>query len=177
MFNKNNVKLSFSCMPNMQSVINAHNFKVLKRKDNPEKKMCNCRKQTCPLNGKCCIDNLIYRATVKTNESEKTYIGCSEGPFKARLANHTKSFTHKKYKNETKLSQYIWSLKEKNKQFTLSWEIAAKASPYVCGSRKCDLCLTEKLYISKADPEKSLISRAEIISTCRHRKKFTLQQT
>ena len=139
--------------------------------------MCNCVEPSeCPLEGKCLSESIIYRATVGTAEGEKDYIGCSEGKFKLRFNNHTKSFTHKTYRNDTKLSQYIWSLREQDKKFSISWEIAATAAPYMCGSRKCDICLTEKLFISRADPEKLLNSRAEIISTCRHRRKFTLQK-
>ena len=29
-------------------------------------------------------------------------------------------------------------------EFYLKWSIAAYASPYKCGTRRCDLCLTEK---------------------------------
>ena len=39
--------------------------------------------------------------------------------FKERFRNHMKSFTHKKYSNETRLSKYVWHLKENNKDFTL----------------------------------------------------------
>ena len=177
LFNKNNTKLSYCCMPNMEAIITGHNFKILQNKESKNKNMCNCAEPSeCPLEGKCLSESIIYRATVSTAEGEKDYIGCSEGKFKLRFNNHTKSFTHKTYRNDTKLSQYIWSLREQDKKFSISWEIAATAAPYMCGSRKCDICLTEKLFISRADPEKLLNSRAEIISTCRHRRKFTLQK-
>ena len=73
---------------------------------------------------------------------------------------------------DTWLSTYIWSLKEKNIKYDITWSIAAKASPYACGTRKCDLCLTEKLLIAKSDPEKMLNHRAEIFAKCRHQNKF-----
>ncbi len=50
-FNKNTVKISYSCMPNMNSVIKSHNSKLLENtKENQvsvkEVKSCNCRKPT-----------------------------------------------------------------------------------------------------------------------------------
>ena len=58
--------------------------------------------------------------------------------------------------------------------FHLKWEIAAFTSPYKCGTRRCDLFLTEKLFIVRADPLILLNKRTELISKCRHKTKFTL---
>ena len=65
-FNKNSLKVSYSCMPNMSSVIKSHNARVIKGKvDKSPKKMCNCRvKNNCPLNGKCLNKSVVYKATV-----------------------------------------------------------------------------------------------------------------
>ena len=49
-----------------------------------------------------------------------------------------------------------------------------KSQKYVCGSRKCDLCICEKLLISRANPNVLLNKRDELVSECRHRNKFTL---
>ena len=56
-------------------------------------------------------------------------------------------------------------LKETQTNFNIIWSIAAKASPYACGTRKCDLCLTEKLLIAKSDPGKMLNTRAEFFQS------------
>ena len=53
--------------------------------------------------------------------------------------------------------------------------IACKAHPYTYGTRKCDLCLTEKLAIMEADPGSLLNTREEFVSKCRHMKKFTMR--
>ena len=42
------------------------------------------------------------------------------------------------------------------------------------GSRRCDLCLTEKLKIMREDPELLLNKRSELVSKCRHKNKFIL---
>lgn len=41
-FNKNNVKISYSCMPNMESIITAHNKNIMYKNDTPLLKTCNC---------------------------------------------------------------------------------------------------------------------------------------
>ena len=73
------------------------------------------------------------------------------------------------------LSKYIWALKDNSIEHNLKWRIASKAHPYVCGSRKCDLCLTEKLTIIKADLERLLNTRDELVSKWMHMNKFTLR--
>jgi hypothetical protein len=51
-FNKNTVKISYSCMRNIGSIISSHNKNILNPK--PKSFGCNCRiKAECPLNGAC----------------------------------------------------------------------------------------------------------------------------
>ena len=78
-------------------------------------------------------------------------------------------------KKSTELSKYIWELKDNNIQDNLKWHIASKAHLYACRSKKCDLCLTGKLTIIKADPETLLNTHDELVSKCRHMNKFTLR--
>ena len=54
-------------------------------------------------------------------------------------------------------------LKEENADYNLQRSIEAYASPYKCKTRKCDLCLTEKLIIARSDPKKLLSKRAELV--------------
>ncbi|PIK42409.1 hypothetical protein BSL78_20735 [Apostichopus japonicus] len=123
-FNKNNVKLSYSCMGNMRSIINSHNNRLLSQnKLRPQlaQRICNCRvKLNCPLNGNCLVSSVIYRADVTTGDDTKSYIGLSSGPFKQRYSNHSKSFRHERYEKETELSKHIWDLKRKGAPFVLS---------------------------------------------------------
>ena len=46
------------------------------------------------------------------------------------------------------------------------------ATPYKCDTRRCDLCLTYKYVITRADQENLLNVRTEIISKCHHRNKY-----
>ena len=69
----------------------------------------------------------------------------------------------------------INKMKDKGEGFTIKWSVPAKAFPHTCGSKRCDLCLMEKLLIAKADPRTQLNKRSEIALKCRHRNKFTLK--
>ena len=169
-FNKNTVKISYSCTRNMKDHINAHNRKILFNKE--EKSGCNCRiKQNCPLQNNCLTPNIIYRADVSNDKDDekKFYIGLTEPQFKDRYRNHTKSFKHAKYSKETELSKYIWSLKEDGKTATIEWSIVKKINTQIPRVNFCSLCLTEKLNIIMNLHDNSLLNKkTEIVSKCRH---------
>ena len=89
---------------------------------------------------------IVYGADVRnnTNDEKKFYLGVSETPFKERFRNHKKEFAHKKYRNSTELSKYIWQLKDANITPIVTWKVVAK----VFSDTKinfCKLCLTEKV--------------------------------
>ena len=138
-FDRNTVKLSYSCTPNMKQVIDGHNKAMLNKTIKPEedqpKKMCNCRNENeCPLEGECLQDEIVYQATVTTRGETETYVGLTATAFKTRWRNHQTSFKHEKRRNDTQLSKHVWKLKEKKEGYTISWNILAKAR---AGIRKC----------------------------------------
>ena len=142
-------KLSYSCTPNVKNLIRQHNSSIMKSETNTNKRDCNCRnKNSYPLDGKCLVECIVYEATVSTKNQTNSYFGLAEGSFKSRYNNHTKSFRLRRYEHDTELSKHIWSLKDGNIEFNLKWRIKTKATPYKCGSRKCDLCLAEKVAIA-----------------------------
>ena len=83
--------------------------------------------------------------------------------FKEPFRNHIKSFTHKKYSNETELSKYVWHLKENNTDFTIKWSIIKNSISYTGGSKRCNLCLEEKLGNLKEKKKYLLNKRSEIV--------------
>ena len=88
--------------------------------------ICNCRnKHACPLQNKCMSKDIVYKATVSTGNTQDTkhYIGMTSNTFRERYRNHIKSFTHKKYSNETELSKHVWHLKQIKTDFTIKWSI------------------------------------------------------
>ena len=86
-FNRNSIKVSYSCMPNVKSNISSHNHRVLKKANaSTNAKLCNCRdKNECPLGGKCLTSSVVYQAAITTKDTAhqtKNYIGVTAGPFK-----------------------------------------------------------------------------------------------
>ena len=95
-FNRHTLKLSYSCMPNMKSIISSHNKHVLSNSTTQQPDTCNCRKKPdCPLEGKCLQTNVIYQATVTTEITTETYVGLATN-FKERYRIHQTSFRQKK---------------------------------------------------------------------------------
>ena len=66
LFNKNNLKLSYSCMPNMKTVVQNHNANSLSNHTTPVgARSCCCRqKSEYPLNNECLSVSLVYKAAV-----------------------------------------------------------------------------------------------------------------
>ena len=180
LINRNTVKISYRCTPNLAKMISGHNSKILKeRLPKPLVKTCNCsRKKVCPLNGQCLEKNVVYQATVTSSDGDSNnYIGLTAPRFKDRLANHTKSFKHLKYAHETTLSTHIWKLKENKLEFEIKWQLMARAKPFSPVSGICNLCTTEKYFIIFKPELASLNSRSEINTHCRHKKSMLLDNT
>ena len=161
----------------MQKIIKAHNNKIINdSKIQSNDDICNCRnKNNCPLPGKCTIKNVIYQANVITDNDNKGYIGLTSTTFKTRYTGHKASFTNPQKRNSTELSKYIWTLKDTNTPYQLKWKILRRAQPYSPRSKRCNLCLWEKLFII-TNRNSIMNSRSELISTCRHRNKFLLSE-
>ena len=174
--NRKKVKISYSCTSNMKKIMQSHNHKILNSNNNQENKRdCNCRnKQTCPLNGKCLEESLIYEATLKHNDNEVKYLGCTEGPFKTRYNNHTHSFREESKKSSTSLSLHIWE-NNLNPNPSVKWKILEKCKAYSPGSKFCNLCISEKMHIIKnINNKNSLNKHTEIGRRCVHVRKHTL---
>ena len=143
-------------MPNVEQIIKTHNVKVL-NEEKTETRECNCRrKNECPLDGKCLISCIVYKAEVTCVEGKRVYYGSCMGPFKERYRNHKKSFNNRTYSEETKLSKFVWELKDKNEQYEIAWSVVKKCVPYRPSATKCDLCLSEKLCIIKGKPDRTI---------------------
>ena len=129
------MKVSYSCTPNVGTIIKRHNASVLNAV-NPDQrgdsgKTCNCRRPTeCPLKGECLASDIVYQATVATEGTVRTYIGSTATTFKARFGNHKASMTHEKKACQTELSRYIWRLKQSGAEFEVDWKILDRAASY-----------------------------------------------
>ena len=179
-FNRNTVKVSYSCMNNVKNSISNHNHRVLEKRNEPSsERNCNCRvKEECPLSGKCLSESVVYKAEITPTDDgdTKEYVGMTAGSFKNRFSNHKKSFNNARYSTETELSKYVWKLKESEKKFSIKWSLLKQVPACRAGGKRCNLCLEEKLYILELNKDRALNKRSELFAKCRHRNKFSAQK-
>ena len=166
----------------MSQIIKKHNKEIVKSNTETtttSPTTCNCRKSAeCPLNKTCLATNIVYKATVKSTEnSEKVYLGLTEGTWKQRSYQHKLSFTNRKYARSTALSKHIWKMKDNHHQTPeITWSIEKNAPAYTNTSKRCILCLQEKMaIITFPEQHKLLNQKSELISKCRHENKFLLR--
>ena len=136
-------------MINISSVTKQHNCKVLSTKN--VDRLSHCRnKGNCPLNGKCLQTCVVYKADVITNKGSHIYYGAGDGEF-IWVQYPQKFISQSTSRARYGIFNHIWQLKYKDINFTLKLKIVAYASTYRCASRRCNLCLTEKYVIARAD--------------------------
>ena len=166
LFNKNNLKLSYSTTANLGQIISGHNKKIMKKtKTITQVAMCNCRGGiiTCPANGQCLATDSIYEATVIADtKDDKKYIGLAATTFKIRHGNHKSDFKIRSRRTAKKLAGYIWDLKDEGiNSPDIKFEIKEHAPSYHPSTESCLLCLTEKLRIMQATQSLYLNDRSE----------------
>ena len=117
---KTNIKIRYICISIMAQIIKIQQ-KIAPTNRTPQpSSQCNCRiKSTCPLPNKCQYRNIIYKVTVKTNNSVKYYIGAMEATIKQRVHNHNLSFKYRNYAFNTSISSNIWQIKDTNTSPTI----------------------------------------------------------
>ena len=177
-FNRNTLKISYSCMENFKTKILKHNNKILNNL-NPkiQEKTCNCKKEKCPLDNNCLARNIIYKATITTDNTTKFYVGSTSTSFKNRYNNHKASFNNKTKKHNTELSNYIWKLKETDTNYNLRWEILCRTKTKPKDNKTCHLCSLEKYEIEKIKKESSLNKRKERQQPCLHNQSIYFKRT
>ena len=139
----------------------------------------NCRQRNnCPLNGNCLKSSVDYQATVtRRDNTSETYIGLTETDFKTRHRNHMHRIIPPRQAHSTDLSKHIWTLKNDNTDYSISWRVLSSSSPYNSSSKRCNLCLKQKFLIICRPELSSLNKRNELVSSCRHRNKALLRNS
>ena len=149
LFNRNNVKVSYSSLPNFSCIINSHNKKILTQKEMAlPKPQCNCR----------------VKASNNTTEDSPHYWPYRKHiyTFKDRLYKRINSFKCETKKNSTKPSNYLWDKKKDKQEISFRWYIKEKAKSYSPVPKRCKLCLSEKYHILFSE-KKLLNKQNEII--------------
>ena len=132
-FNKNKIKISYSCFPNMGSIISSHNKHILN--SNNTEYGCNCNnRDECPLENECLTPRIVYRADVTNNKTDehKYYYGISDTPFKERYENHKMSFRHRSHLTTSDLYKYYWKLVDNGSVSTIKFLIAKRVIAFAC---------------------------------------------
>ena len=184
LFNKNNIKVSYSCLPSIKASLNKHNKKILKKvsgEDNIDEpvKTCSCPRNTeCPLDNCCFESDMQYSAELTSNlpnYGKKIYKGICATTWKERFGNHKKAFNHERYEGDSELSKEVWKIKRAGADFQIKWSKEAIHQSYRPETKRCRLCDNEKLVIALYEGNNLLNKRNEIISRCRHRLKYKLK--
>ena len=131
-FNRNIVKTSYCCLPNM---------KVTNPKTMTKDRTCNCvDKAKCALTQNCLYNNIIYKAvSMSTNPhyKEKIYFSTGKTTCKQRYSRHQRSFKFLKYKTDTELSSEVSQMKKSEQTPVITWKIVQRCSPYYPNSKRC----------------------------------------
>ena len=166
-FNKNKIKISYSCFPNMGSIISSHNKHILNSSSTDYGCNYNNRDEY-PLENEYLTPRIVYRADVTNNKTDehKYYYGISGTPFKDRYENHKTSFTRRSHLTASDLSKYYWKLIGNGAVPTIKFSIAkrVKCNTFI---NNCNLFLSEKAFIIRnLDDVNMLNKRSEFISKC-----------
>ena len=84
---------------------------------------------------------------INKEDNGSNYIGITENTWKD--CNYQNSYKDLNKKIDTRLSKYIWDLKQKGvkiEDINFEWSVIDHATPYINGTQ-CNLCLTEKFHI------------------------------
>ena len=83
------------------------------------------------------------------------------------------SFKHEKRRDDTELSKHLWELKEKK---NLQCRGRSSQKPeHIQISPSGAICLHEKYFIISNPQMATLNKRNELVSSCRHRRKYILK--
>ena len=157
----------------MDNIFKARDAKILLKDENKDDhRTCNGRdKATCPwptnaLQPTWCT----YKATVQYKDKTRHYIGMTENSFKTRYTLHKSSLRHSKHRDQTELSNLIWTLNDNGTKYNFTWNFTDRARPYQPKKRTCNLCLSEKYHILVGSHLINL--KTELLNKCPHRRKF-----
>ena len=122
-FNKNTIKVSYSCLPNVKQTISNNNHRLLQ-----------------------------LHKMKESSHNQETYIGLTENKFKTRFNLHKSSFKLEHKRTSTTLSGHVWKLKKNNINFNITWQVVKRVKPFTPSNKVCGLCLQEKLSILRSAP-------------------------
>ena len=164
-------------MPNIKSNISTSKKEVLHKPVNQNTRKYNCiNKNTCPLNGNCFLENILYIVTIKSDKKN-----CQLRIFIVKTHSKNDKQTIKdlsninRYKNDTKLSVEYWNLKAGNSKRKVTLAVKKPFRAYNPQSKRSSLYLNDKFEILEDKENNLLNKKSEAISKCRHQNKYMLR--
>ena len=138
-FNRNTLKVSYSCTENMAQIIKKHNKKITNTTDKSTNPACNGRIKTkCPLNANCLQPSVIYQVTTKSKDNlEKNLHRTNRKTLETmELQAHIVIHQQEIRTQHSPPSKYLWDLKDKNQDTPeISWKIKKSAPAYNSNSK------------------------------------------
>ena len=174
--NRNTIKISYRCLPNMGRKLANHNSKILRTSTNPTPRpaaTCNCqrsRKPECPVPGGCNQDGAVYQTTISTNDGRvENYVGLARN-FKKRFRKHRTTLKDRHAEGQTTMSNYVHLQRDQGKDPVVAWRFMEKNVPdFNPISGVCRLCTREKFQIVLNPSAATLNHRTEMFAHCRHK--------
>ena len=103
-----------------------------------------------------------------TTSDRVNYNGLTKNIVKDRFYKHCNSFKYESKASSTELWKHFWEMKWKGiTKPNMHWSVIDHAYPYQNGSKRYNLCLTEKYYILTW-PVNLIKKRSELVSKCCH---------
>ena len=120
---KYTVKISYSSMNNISSIILGHNKNLLYPQYGYSLWLHLSNKRRLPL-----TTNIIYWADVQceANNDCKSFLGVAQAPFKDIFCNHNRDLNRRQYIKSAELSKYICLLEDAGTLYIINWSIIAK---------------------------------------------------
>ena len=122
-FNWNTSRLTHSCLPILQSLINNYNQNILWEQLQIIPRTCNCvKEENCSVNNICLTESSLYYATVTCDEKNytKLYKRICKTTFRKGKPHYLNTPI---CKNDLKISTEYWTLKTNQPNPKLSWQI------------------------------------------------------
>ena len=180
--NRNTIKISYKCAPNMGTHLARHNAKIMKNEsgvNKPPPPRCNCQKSKkgeCPLPGACKQMGVIYQAKVEIKDKPpEFYIGLAKD-FKQRWRKHRDSLRYEDFDSHTMLSRFVWQKRGEGSNPLVKWRILENnVRDFNPITGVCRLCTREKYRIVLEPSLATLNRRTELFAPCRHKAAYLFE--
>ena len=165
-FNRNTVKVTYSCMQNMSKTYKRHNSKITSTPCN-QLTLFNCQvKGECSMDGKCQTMDTVYNCCVTSPSNKKSTLGWQkENGSKGIITIKSHSII-----NNIHMRRHFKVIREtSNVTPNLKWSIVKYTTPYSNISKKCLFCFYEILVIIAYPRQRKLLNnRSELFCRCCH---------